>query len=182
MESTNTHSPGNFMFRDLQPTSNYYLLQSYQKYLKDDDLFIELLPKDDRYHIETRTIYYHIKPYFELLEKHGVGHVLSHWTWLPPLRKQFIKAGKRFYNSGKQCIVRLLTPLRVRYQDSYSQAHPFDKLVDGIMNPEMISETVDIMRVGIREGVGVNVILNNRAGGNAPLIARDLADKFLKTS
>ncbi|MFC1535278.1 DUF72 domain-containing protein, partial [Thermodesulfobacteriota bacterium] len=81
------------------------------KYIHDLEGFLSELPKDNRYHIETRTEFYHTKPYFELLSKHGIGHVLSHWTWLPPLRKQFIKAGKQFYNSGRQCIIRLLTPL-----------------------------------------------------------------------
>ncbi|MFC1863869.1 DUF72 domain-containing protein [Thermodesulfobacteriota bacterium] len=239
--------------KDLQPTSNYNLLQSYHKYLKDDDglvlkvpqvvfaqklwrsgeqvenpnylnaemftnqfydpanailgdklvgfifeqeyqrkadrvppkqyvesigEFIRSLPKDDRYHIETRTEYYHIDPYFEMLDKYGVGHVLSHWTWLPPIRKQFIKAHKMFYNSGKNCIIRLLTPLYVRYQDSYSQAFPFDKMVEGMMNPEMLLETAEIMKTGVNDGVTVNVIVNNRAGGNAPLIARELVNQF----
>lgn len=83
-----------------------------------------------------------------------------------------------FYNRGKQCIIRLLTPLRVRYHDSYAQAYPFDKMADEMMNPEMILETVEVMDKAIKEAVTVNVILNNRAGGNAPLIARELADKF----
>ena len=36
------------------------------------------------------------------------------------------------------------------------------------------------MNKGIKEGVTVNVIVNNRAGGNAPLIAREIAGKLLK--
>ena len=30
-----------------------------------------------------------------------VGQVLSHWTWLPPLRKQLAKTGGEFFNAGK---------------------------------------------------------------------------------
>jgi hypothetical protein len=37
---------------------------------------------------------------FAVLERHGVGQVLCHWTWLPPLRKQLTKAGARFFNAG----------------------------------------------------------------------------------
>jgi len=38
---------------------------------------------------------------FEVMARHGVGQVLSHWTWLPPLEKQLAKASGRMLNSGK---------------------------------------------------------------------------------
>ncbi|MFC1896938.1 DUF72 domain-containing protein, partial [Thermodesulfobacteriota bacterium] len=72
--------------------------------------FLDRIPDDDRYHIEIRTESFLTVPHFDLLEKHGIGQVLSHWTWLPPLRKQFLKGDRRFYNSGGQCIIRLMTP------------------------------------------------------------------------
>ena len=68
----------------------------------------------------------------------------------------------------------------MRYEDSYVQAFPFDKLVEGMLRPEMILETVDLMWQAINQGVLVNVIINNRAGGNAPLIAQMIARKFLE--
>jgi len=132
-----------------------------KKYVEDLDKFICSLPKDNRYHIETRTEYYHMKPYFEMLLSHGVGYVLTHWTLLPPLRKQFIKADKQFYNSSKQYIIRLLTPLRLKYQDSYSHVFPFDKSVPEMINLEMIPETVEIIGAGIKKSVKVNVMVNN---------------------
>ena len=48
------------------------------------------------------------------------------------------------------------------------------------MNPEMITDTIEIIRNGVKDGVQVNVIINNRAGGNAPLIARELVNLYLK--
>ncbi|MFZ2089150.1 MAG: hypothetical protein WAU47_11275, partial [Desulfobaccales bacterium] len=120
------------------------------------------------------------EPIFEVLELHGVGQVLSHWTWLPPMRKQLAKAGGRFFNAGKQSVIRLLTPLGMRYEDSYVQAFPFDKLVEGMLRPEMILETVDLMWQAVNQGVVMNVIINNRAGGNAPLLAQMIAKKFLR--
>jgi uncharacterized protein YecE (DUF72 family) len=89
------------------------------------DGFFQEIPKDSRYHLELRTDLYLRDPIFEILEKHGVGQVLSHWTWLPPLRKQLAKAGNKFFNAGKQCLIRLLTPLGMRYDESYVQAFPF---------------------------------------------------------
>ena len=62
-----------------------------------------------------------------------LGKFLSHWTWLPPLRKQLAKADGRFFNAGNECVIRLLTPLDMRYEDSYVKAYPFDKLVEGMM-------------------------------------------------
>jgi len=83
------------------------------------DKFFQAIPRDHRYHLELRTDLFLREPVFEVLERYGMEHVLSHWTWLPPLRKQLTKAGGRFFNAGKQCVIRLLTPLRMRYDDSY---------------------------------------------------------------
>jgi uncharacterized protein YecE (DUF72 family) len=71
-----------------------------KKMAEELDGFFESVPKDTRYHIELRTDAYLSSPIFDVLEKHGVGQVLSHWTWLPPLRKQLAKADYRVFNSG----------------------------------------------------------------------------------
>jgi uncharacterized protein YecE (DUF72 family) len=146
---------------------------------KSLDAFLTAIPKDKRYHIELRTEAYLSEPAFDILEKHGVGLVYSHWTWLPPLSKQFSKTGGRFFNSGGNCIIRLMTPLRMSYEDSYAKAFPFDKMVDGMMNPEMIEDTIRLIREAIKREKRIDVIINNRAGGNAPLIARQIAERFL---
>jgi uncharacterized protein YecE (DUF72 family) len=142
------------------------------------DAFLEAIPKDKRYHIELRTEAYLSEPVFSLLEKHGVGLVYSHWTWLPPLSKQFSKTKGRFFNSEGDCIIRLMTPLRMNYEDSYANAFPFDKMVDGMMNPEMMDDTIQIITEGIKRRKRMNLIINNRAGGNAPMIAQQIAKKL----
>lgn len=43
----------------------------------------------------------------------------------------------------------------------------------------MVLETVEIVKADIEKRVLVNIIVNNRAGGNAPLIAQAIAEKFL---
>jgi len=145
------------------------------------DAFFNSIPTDTRYHIELRTELYLSSPVFKVLEKHGVGQVLSHWTWLPPLRKQFAKANRILFNSGRQCIIRLITPIGMRYEVAYEKAHPFDTLVEGMLRHEMVEETVSLMKTGIEEGVQMNIIINNRAGGNAPLIARHITERFIET-
>jgi uncharacterized protein YecE (DUF72 family) len=148
------------------------------KLAQDLDAFFNNIPKDTRYHIELRTEAYLADPVFEVLKKHGVGLGFSHWTWLPPLRKQFAKVNKMFFNSGKQVVIRLITPLRVSYEESYSKAFPFDKMVSGMLDPEMIEDTVKIVNEPIKDKIQVNLIINNRAGGNAPLIAQKIADRI----
>jgi uncharacterized protein YecE (DUF72 family) len=143
------------------------------------DAFFNAAPRDGRYHIELRTESYLAPPLFEVLEAHGIGQVLSHWTWLPPLAQQFARAGKRFFNSAGQLVIRLMTPLKTRYEEAYAMAHPFNRLIEGMLQPRMIDETVHLMWNGIERGVQVNVVVNNRAGGNAPLIAQRISSQFL---
>jgi uncharacterized protein YecE (DUF72 family) len=141
------------------------------------DEFFNKIPRDTRYHIELRTEAYLADPVFDVLKKHGVGLVFSHWTWLPPLRKQFAKVRAEFFNSGKQVVIRLITPLRMSYEESYAKAFPFDKMVPGMLDSEMIEDTAKIINEAIEDKVQVNLIINNRAGGNAPLIAQEVAKK-----
>jgi hypothetical protein len=142
------------------------------------DEFFSQIPTDPRYHLELRTDLYLRDQVFDVLAKHGVGQVLSHWTWLPPLRKQLAKADGRFFNAGNESVIRLLTPLNMRYEDAYAKAYPFDRLVEGMMAPEMVLETVDFIKGAIEKGVLINLL--NRAGGNAPIIAQIIAEKLIQ--
>ena len=71
-----------------------------------------------------------------------------------------------------------MTPLGMKYEEAYAKAFPFDKLVDGMMSPQMIEQTAEIMLSAVLEGVRANVIINNRAGGNAPQLAQKVAKQF----
>ena len=64
------------------------------------------------------------------------------------------------------------------YEESYAKAFPFDKMVPGMLDPEMIEDTAKIVNEAIKDKVQVNLIINNRAGGNAPLIAEKIADRL----
>jgi len=149
-----------------------------EKMAESLDAFFEAVPKDKRYHVELRTEAYLNEPVFAVLEKHGVGLVYSHWTWLPPLSKQFSKTKGRFFNSGGDGLIRLMTPLRMNYEDSYARVYPFDKMVNGMMNAEMIDDAVEIILEGIRQRKRMRLVINNRAGGNAPMIAQQIADRL----
>lgn len=145
----------------------------------DLERFFRRIPSDRRYHLELRTEPYLAPPVFDVLARTGVGQTLSHWTWLPSLAEQLARAGGRFFNEGGEVLIRLLTPHGMRYEDSYAKAHPFDRLVDGMLSERMLDEAAAIMRDAVASGRHVTVIVNNRAGGNAPLIAEQLAERFL---
>ncbi len=146
----------------------------------DLDAFFSKIPRDTRYHIELRTEAYWVTPVFDVLEKHGVGLVFSHWTWLPPLRKQLAKVRSEFFNAGNQVVIRLMTPLQMGYEESYAKAFPFDKMIPDMLDPEMIEDTAKIVNEAIKDRAQVNLIINNRAGGNAPLIAEKIAERLHK--
>jgi hypothetical protein len=68
----------------------------------------------------------------------------------------------------------------VSYEESYAKAFPFDKIMKGMLDPEMIEDSIKIVNEVIKDKVRVNLIINNRAGGNAPLIAQKIADRLHK--
>jgi len=47
------------------------------------------------------------------------------------------------------------------------------------VQPEMVLETVEIVKTAIKKGVLVTLLINNRAGGNAPMIAQIIAEKLV---
>ena len=144
------------------------------------DRFFSSIPRDTRYHVELRTEAYLSKPVIDVLQKHGAGQVLSHWTWLPPLRTQFSRAGNRFITAGGQAVIRLMTPIGTRYEDAYAKAFPFNRLMEEMIQPGMIPQTVSLMWEALRNDVEINLIINNRAAGNAPLLAQRIVRKFVE--
>ncbi len=62
----------------------------------------------------------------------------------------------------------------MRYEEAYARAHPFDRLIEDMVQPSLFHDTAEIVARGIERNQTVCVIVNNRAGGNAPLLARQL--------
>jgi hypothetical protein len=51
-------------------------------------------------------------------------------------------------------------------------------MVPGMLDSEMIEDTAKIVNEAQKDKVQVNLIINNRAGGNAPLIAEKIAHRL----
>ena len=64
------------------------------------------------------------------------------------------------------------------YEGSYAKAFPFNKMASDMLDPEMIGDTAKIVNEAMKDSAQVNLIINNRAGGNAPLIAQKIADRL----
>lgn len=138
-----------------------------------NEFFIKI-PKDDRYHVEIRTGRLLAQPLFDALEQNGIGLVMSHWTWLPSLLDQFSRSHGANFNSGNSLIIRLLTPRGKSYSETYTAAHPFNALVDGMLHQSTVQDTVTVVRAALRDGRWVYLLVNNRSGGNAPLVAVEI--------
>jgi len=67
----------------------------------------------------------------------------------------------------------------MRYDETYAKAYPFDKLVDDLFKPIMVEETVKLVREILAQDAVVYLIINNRAGGNAPMIAENVVERLL---
>ncbi len=144
------------------------------------DRFFGSIPPDDRYHVELRTEAYISRPVIDTLEKHGIGQVLSHWTWLPNLQRQFSRAGNRFITAGRQALIRLMTPIGIRYEDAYAKAFPFDNLIEEMIQPGMIPQTAQLMWKALEGDLEINIIINNRSSGNAPGLAQRIVREFVE--
>jgi uncharacterized protein YecE (DUF72 family) len=142
------------------------------------DRFFEDIPSDLRYHLELRTARLLAAPLFAVLEKHAVGLVLSHWTWLPSLREQWERSGGGIRSGDHSVVIRLVTPRAKTYEETYAAAHPFAALVEGMLHDRTVEDTVEIVRGVVRQGSQLYLFINNRAGGNAPLIAQRIAGEI----
>jgi hypothetical protein len=147
----------------------------------DLDRFFKALPRDDRYHVEIRTAGLLKGPVLDTLEKNRIGLILSHWTWLPSLEEQYSLWEEGGGFSNKALIIRLITPRNKTYAQTYHVAFPFDRLVEGMLREDMIEDTVEIIKGVISRGKRIYLLINNRAGGNAPFIAQRIADRFVST-
>ncbi len=134
-------------------------------------------------HIELRSEHMLDETYFDWLDESGIGHVFSHWTWLPKIRDQWRMSGERLTAANGEVVTRLLTPRDVKYADAYKKAYPFDKPVPEIADTrearDMVLDVTALVYRAEAQNALVNVIANNRAWGNAPDLARTISHRIL---
>jgi hypothetical protein len=64
------------------------------------------------------------------------------------------------------------------YEQSYAKAFPDDKMVPDMLDAEMIKDSAKIVNGAAKDKIQANLIINNRAGGNAPPIAGKITDRL----
>ena len=147
------------------------------------DAFFSQLPSDPQIHLELRSPHLITPEYVAWLNDRGLGYVYSHWTWLPPLKKQWQQV-EGFPARDGQGVVRLLTPLRMPYAEAYAHAFPFDKPAPELVNhhsaDRMIEDTAGLIFRAIEAGQGLNILVNNRGWGNAPELTAEVVRRFFE--
>ena len=137
------------------------------------DGFFGQLPKDFRYAVEIRNAGLLGPLYRNVLAQHGVAHVYSHWSYMPPLLDQHQRMDTF---TAPFTVLRLLTPLKMSYEAAKKRAEPYNKIVGEL--PEMRKETVSLVKQAVAENRRAYVLVNNRAEGNAPLTIQVLHDQL----
>jgi len=147
------------------------------------DNFFGAFPDTPQAHIELRSEHLLRGPYFDWLDARGLGHVFSHWTWLPPIRRQWAMTGERLTAESGQVVTRLLTPRDMKYAEAYAKAHPFEEPTPGLSETaqahDMVLDTTALAFRAEAQNALLNVIANNRAWGNAPDLNRAIAHRIL---
>lgn len=146
------------------------------------DQFFREVPANAQFHLEIRTAAFHVPMYLDWLADSGLGFVFSHSTWQKPIREQWNYVGKRFTAANGEAVVRLLTPLNLRYPQAFDLTYPFEEPVAEIVESEegqaMVDDTVALAEEAIAQHKAVNLVLNNRAWGSAPDLAREIAERL----
>ncbi len=147
------------------------------------DGFFSKLESNVQVHLELRSPHLLTPAYFDWLLDRGLGHVFSHWTWLPPIHDQWRNAGERFSAEDGQVVCRLLTPMRMPYATAYGHAYPFDKPVAELSETpqarQMVLDTAALSIQSLKHDRVAMIISNNRAWGNAPSLAQKVARRIL---
>lgn len=138
------------------------------------DHFLEQLPSGIPYATEVRSPALLGSRYRDILKSHQVAHVYNHWTAMPPIADQHQRLEQSF--TAPHVVVRLLTPLDLKYEKAVERYKPYDRIVQP--QTQMRQETVELAKQAVREGRSTYVLVNNRAEGCSPLTVQALAEAF----
>jgi uncharacterized protein YecE (DUF72 family) len=143
-----------------------------EQFLEHLGNFLTGIPKTLPLAVEIRNPEYLCAQYFNVLAMRGVTHCFNHWTGMPALKEQMKAAALGGGVVAEFFLVRLLTPLGVRYEEAVRQFSPYDTLQQ--VNADMRRDVVQICKRANQLGKQAIVIVNNRCEGCAPLTIRDL--------
>jgi uncharacterized protein YecE (DUF72 family) len=135
------------------------------------DEFFSALPRDVQYAVEVRNDEFLTPMYFAVLREHGVAHVLSSWTRMPPLGHQLDLPGSI---TAPFILARaLLRPGRT-YNEAVDAFAPYDRIREP--NPKLRRDLARLVEEAVRLRIPAYLLVNNRAEGSAPLTIAAVAE------
>ena len=135
------------------------------------DEFFSALPRDAQYAVEVRNDEFLTPMYFAVLREHGVAHVLSSWTRMPPLGHQLDLPGSI---TAPFILARaLLRPGRT-YNEAVDAFAPYDRIREP--NPKLRRDLARLVEEAVRLRIPAYLLVNNRTEGSAPLTIAAVAE------
>lgn len=141
-----------------------------QRFAERLDAFFGALPVEGMYAVEVRNEEFLTPMYFAVLREHGVAHVFSSWTRMPPIGHQLDLPGAL---SARFIVARaLLRPGRT-YDEAVDAFAPYDRILEP--NPKLRRDLVRLIETAVHTRIPAYLLVNNRAEGSAPLTVAEVA-------
>ena len=135
------------------------------------DEFFSALPRDAQYAVEIRNDEFLTPMYFAVLREHGVAHVFSSWTRMPPLGHQLDLPGSI---TGTFIVARALLRPGRSYDEAVDAFAPYDRIREP--NPKLRRDLVRLVKAAVKTRIPAYLLVNNRAEGSAPLTIAAVAE------
>lgn len=134
------------------------------------DRFFAELPREGQYAVEIRNDDFLTPMYFAVLREHGVAHVFSSWTRMPPIGRQLDLPGAL---TAPFIVARaLLRPGRT-YDEAVDAFAPYDRIREP--NPKLRADLVRLIDTAVSTRIPAYLLVNNRAEGSSPLTIAEVA-------
>lgn len=129
------------------------------------DRFFSALPPGYDHAVELRNPSLLRKEYFDVLGKHGVGHVYNQWQRMPPLGEQWQQFPPDLRRAPAGA--RLLLKSGRTYQEAVDAFSPYDHLREPLPETRAAAATMIRDALATKDGKPLSIYVNNRLEGNA---------------
>jgi uncharacterized protein YecE (DUF72 family) len=137
------------------------------------DHFLVSLPSGHRYGVEIRNPEYLGPGYFACLASHGVAHVLSAWTRMPELARQFEMPG---VETADFAVVRALLSKGRAYEQAVQAFEPYEHVQEP--NDAARDAMQRIAERSLQRKKPAFLFVNNRLEGHAPSTIEAVAEQL----
>ena len=140
-------------------------------FMKLLDPFLAKLPASYRFAVEIRNADFLTPEYLQLLQAHGVAHVLNSWSRMPAIDEQLAAPGS--LPAPFTAVRALLKPGRT-YQEAVDTFQPYDRVQEP--QPAIRQALADTVLRCMKEDKKVYAYVNNRVEGNSPRTIEAILD------